>query len=809
MVILETVWKIKELTAEEQEAAVRLSEELDISPLAGRILAGRGIRTAAEARAYIRPTLDSLHDPFLMRDMPAAVNRLERAIDSHERIMVYGDYDVDGTTAVALMYSFLRTQTDNLIYYIPDRYKEGYGISKEGIDTAKREGCGLVIALDCGIKAVDKMAYANSLGVDFIICDHHTPGDEIPKAVAVLNMKRKDCLYPYKELSGCGVGFKLVQAYAQRKGIDKQEVYRLLPLLAMSIASDIVPVTGENRVLAFYGLRALNAYPSVGLKAIMQVAGIEGKTVTINDLVYKIGPRINAAGRIQSGAEAVRLLITEDEEEAKQFAQKSAQQKREREERGKDQPMESGRKGAKVKDTQPAGRPDGAVIMGDAPEADKKPVLADSARIKVQSQAQLDSLKHAKEVEDSIDATMKREFVPVTSFIHTVELNNHDRIYQAYDTPDDYFAKKYYEKNDEGAYIQDSIFDKTKYLSIKNTFAIALLEGFNKYMKAGLKGFISYENRNFKMPEFNADSTGYVMGKRTGHSLNVGGQLSRMQGKAFHFNLIAELGVTGMDAGSLALDFNTDVNFRLFGDTVTLAAKAYLHRIQPGTFQESYHSKFLWWDTSLDKETRTHVEGLFSYRKTNTHLRVAVTQIKNYTYFGMNYAMDSNHNRIGLTGGVYQEGASINILTAQLMQNFRLGILNWENVITFQNSSNQDVLCLPKLNVFSNLYLKFKIARVLSTELGANVTYFTEYDAPDYLPYIGQFAVQKNADCRVKLGAYPYVDVYANFHLKRARFFVAMSHVNSGSGNKMYFLTPHYPMNSRTLRFGVSWNFFN
>jgi len=257
------------------------------------------------------------------------------------------------------------------------------------------------------------------------------------------------------------------------------------------------------------------------------------------------------------------------------------------------------------------------------------------------------------------------------------------------------------------------------------------------------------------------------------------------------------------------LDFNTDVNFRLFGDTLTLAAKAYLHRTQPGAFQESYHSKFLWWDTSLDKETRAHVEGLFSYRKTNTHLRVAVTQIKNYTYFGMDYALDGKHNRIGLTGGVYQEGSSINILTAQLMQHFRIGVLNWENVITFQNSSNQDVLSLPKLNVFSNLYLKFKIARVLSTELGANVTYFTEYDAPDYLPYIGQFAVQKNADSRVKLGAYPYVDVYANFHLKRARFFVAMSHVNAGSGNKMYFLTPHYPMNGRTLRFGVSWNFFN
>ena len=314
-------WKIKELTTEELQAAERLSAELEISPVAGRILAGRGIRTAAEARAYIRPSLDSLHDPFLMRDMGLAVDRLCQAIDNHERIMVYGDYDVDGTTAVALMYSFLKTQTDNLIYYIPDRYTEGYGISTKGIDTAKEKGCSLVIALDCGIKAVDKMEYANSLGVDFIICDHHTPGDVTPRAVAVLNMKRADCRYPYKELSGCGVGFKLVQAYAQRRGIAQQEVYQLLPLLAMSIASDIVPLTGENRILAFYGLRALNANPSVGLKAIMQVAGIEGKTVTMTDLVYKFGPRINAAGRIKSGAEAVRLLITDDAEAALRFAQ--------------------------------------------------------------------------------------------------------------------------------------------------------------------------------------------------------------------------------------------------------------------------------------------------------------------------------------------------------------------------------------------------------------------------------------------------------------------------------------------------------
>ena len=317
---MEINWNIKTLTAEEEATAQKLSAELEISPVAGRILADRGIRTAAEARAYIRPSLDSLHDPFLMRDMTAAVDRLCLAIDRHERIMVYGDYDVDGTTAVALMYSFLKTQTDNLIYYIPDRYTEGYGISTKGIDTAKEKGCTLVIALDCGIKAVDKMDYATSLDIDFIICDHHTPGEIIPRAVAVLNMKRVDCLYPYKELSGCGVGFKLVQAYAQRRGIAPQEIYRLLPLLAMSIASDIVPLTGENRILAFYGLRALNAAPSVGVQAIMEVAGIAGKTVTMTDLVYKFGPRINAAGRIKSGAEAVRLLITDDAEAALQFA---------------------------------------------------------------------------------------------------------------------------------------------------------------------------------------------------------------------------------------------------------------------------------------------------------------------------------------------------------------------------------------------------------------------------------------------------------------------------------------------------------
>lgn len=315
-------WKIETLSEEQELQCRHLARELRISEPSARLLVVRGITTGEEARRFVRPSLADLHDPFLMQDMDRAVERLLQAVESRERIMVYGDYDVDGTTAVALMYTFLRTQTDNLVFYVPDRYREGYGISFQGIDTAEAEGCSLIIALDCGIKAVDKVAYATERNIDFIICDHHTPGEELPAAVAVLNMKRQDCGYPYKELSGCGVGFKLVQAYALRKGIPMERIYTLLPLLAMSIASDIVPVTGENRILAFYGLRQMNACPSVGIQAITSVAGIEAKSITMSDLVFKIGPRINACGRMKSGKEAVELLITEDAA----FARKQAEE---------------------------------------------------------------------------------------------------------------------------------------------------------------------------------------------------------------------------------------------------------------------------------------------------------------------------------------------------------------------------------------------------------------------------------------------------------------------------------------------------
>ena len=331
-------WIIRHLTAVEQELQQQLERELNISSAAARMLVVRGIQTADEARAFVRPSLDNLHDPFLMKDMDKAVERLHQAITQGEKILIYGDYDVDGTTAVALMYRFLQDLasnlsplTFNLDYYIPDRYTEGYGVSQQGIDYAAEQGCGLVITLDCGIKAVEKIAYANSKGIDVIVCDHHTPGDELPDAVAVLNMKRSDCPYPYKDLSGCGVGFKLAQAYTQRylieaKGneairLSGERLLPLLQLLAMSIASDIVPITGENRILAHFGIQQLNKAPFTGLSAIMQVASIEAKKITINELVYKIGPRINACGRMKSGRAAVELLLTDDPVFARQQAE--------------------------------------------------------------------------------------------------------------------------------------------------------------------------------------------------------------------------------------------------------------------------------------------------------------------------------------------------------------------------------------------------------------------------------------------------------------------------------------------------------
>ena len=503
------------------------------------------------------------------------------------------------------------------------------------------------------------------------------------------------------------------------------------------------------------------------------------------------------------------VKMTEAEIKAKQFAMESKkQQEAKAQEKDKDPNRQMNREVNKKGVKAPAGRPKGAVVMGKEPQKDSLNVAAiDSTRIKVDGQAAIDSLNRLQAIQDSINATMKREFVPVTSFIHTFELNNYTHIYQAYKSPTGYYRDTFFNQGTEPGYGNDSIYDVTKHLQIKNTLGLGLLEGFNKYMKAGLKAFVSLNHCEYQLPEI---ENGIArMNKVTEDDFSIGGVLSKTQGKTLHFNLEAELTTMGPNIGDLTVDFTTDLNFPLFGDSVQLAATAYLHRLNPAYFVSSYHSKHLWWDLDIVKENRTRIEGLFSYTKTDTKLRVAMENIKNYTYFGMSYDLTDTGGRQNMTCNAIQASDDINVLTAQLHQNFRLGPLNWENLITYQRSSDQDVLPLPTWNFFSNLYLKFRIAKVLGVELGTDVTYFTKYYAPDYCPAINQFAIQQNEASRVELGGYPFMDVYANLALKGVRFFLVMTNVLNGSGNHMKFLTPHYPTNGSVIHFGVSWPFFN
>ena len=311
-------WNYQTPTEEELHKRDLLAAELGLNPVVCLLLVQRGLSTVEAVKKFFKPSLEDLHDPFLMPDMEKAVKRLNKALGNKEKILIYGDYDVDGTTAVALVYKYLRPYSSTLDYYIPDRYDEGYGISYKGIDYAKANGITLVISLDCGIKAVDKIDYAKRLGIDFIICDHHMPDDVLPDAVAVLDAKRADSQYPYEHLSGCGVGFKFMQAFARSNNFPVANLERLLELTAVSIASDIVPITGENRILAYYGLKQLNTNPSLGLKGIIDICGLTGKEITISDIVFKIGPRLNASGRMMNGKEAVELLLAKDAETARE-----------------------------------------------------------------------------------------------------------------------------------------------------------------------------------------------------------------------------------------------------------------------------------------------------------------------------------------------------------------------------------------------------------------------------------------------------------------------------------------------------------
>ena len=304
-------WKYDPPTPEQKKDAEKLIDNLKVSPVIATIMAKRGIKEE-DAKKFFHPQLNDLIDPFLMKDMDAAVERLNEAMGRKERIMVYGDYDVDGCTAVALVYKFLQQYYSNIDYYIPDRYDEGYGVSRKGIDFAHETGVGLIIILDCGIKAIKEIEYAKELGIDFIICDHHVPDEEMPQAAAILNPKREDDTYPFKHLCGCGVGFKFMQAFAKSNGISFSRLIPLLDFCAVSIAADIVPVTGENRILAYHGLKQLNQNPNIGLKAIIDICGLNGRTLSTSDIVFKIGPRINASGRMENGRESVNLLVEKD-----------------------------------------------------------------------------------------------------------------------------------------------------------------------------------------------------------------------------------------------------------------------------------------------------------------------------------------------------------------------------------------------------------------------------------------------------------------------------------------------------------------
>lgn len=492
-----------------------------------------------------------------------------------------------------------------------------------------------------------------------------------------------------------------------------------------------------------------------------------------------------------------KVSMTEEEIKAKKFAM--ASKKENEAQKRKDKATQEGR----LDDDKTVtlhGRPDDAKIMGAEPISQKK----DNNRVALDKQA-ADSLLAAEKKTQVDTAWMKKEFVPVTSFIHTLKFDNYRRIYQAYKTPTDFYANTY---TVDEPLTGDSIYDKTRHYGLKNTFALSLLEGFNKWAKAGLKAFITSELRHFTLPSATGIDT------YNEHNLSFGAQLSKKQGKTFHYDAIAETWLTGEDAGQLKIDGTADLNFKLFGDTLTLTANGFFYRLNPTFYYRHYHSRHAWWDnTNMSKILHSRIQGILNYQKTRTTLRVAVDEIKNYTYFASSHTITSG-KRVNHAITVNQNSGAIHLLTASLSQDFTFGPLNWESVITYQNSSNKTVLPVPTLNLYSNVYLCFKIAHVLRCDFGADVRYFTKYYAPDYVPSLGQYAVQTNtnttgSDSRVEIGNYPVVNVYANFHLKHTRFFIMMSHLNAGTGKKNYFYTPHYPLNQSILRFGLSWNFFN
>ena len=498
-----------------------------------------------------------------------------------------------------------------------------------------------------------------------------------------------------------------------------------------------------------------------------------------------------------------KVPMTPEEIKARKFAIESQKEQDEKKARAKaekeamDAGVEFDKKNAKLPKSY-SGRPDNAKVATKTAPADSAAIA--SGRVKVNGKNMADSLLAASNKAKEDTSWLKDEYVPVTSFIHTADFTTYRRIYEAYATPENYYLDTYKVKERLAG---DSIYDKTSNWNLRNTFAIALLEGFNKWIKTGAKVFATHTLSHYVLP----DSVGTTSWNE--HSVAVGAQLSKTQGKSLHFNVTGVVAVVGYNVGEIKIDGGVDLNFPLLGDTMTLAASGFYHHVKPSFYFRHYQSRHLWWDSDdLSMIDHLRAQGVLNYAKTRTRFRFAFDEIKNYAYFASSFTNSDDNGRLYNMAYSRQASSPITVLTAEVAQDLAFGPLHWETTLTWQKSTNQDVLPLPAINAYTNLYLRFKIARVLNCDFGADARFFTKYAAPDYFPSLGQYTVQENEN-KQKIGGYPVINAYFNFKLSRARFFVMMSHVNCGSGNKEYFFTPNYPLNGRVFRFGISWDFAN
>ena len=498
-----------------------------------------------------------------------------------------------------------------------------------------------------------------------------------------------------------------------------------------------------------------------------------------------------------------KVPMTPEEIKARKFAIESQKEQDEKKARAKaeKEAMDAGVKFDKKNAKSPksySGRPDNAKVATKTAPADSAAIA--SGRVKVNGKNMADSLLAASNKAKEDTSWLKDEYVPVTSFIHTADFTTYRRIYEAYATPENYYLDTYKVKERLAG---DSIYDKTSNCNLRNTFAIALLEGFNKWIKTGAKVFATHTLSHYVLP----DSVGTTSWNE--HSVAVGAQLSKTQGKSLHFNVTGDVAVVGYNVGEIKIDGGVDLNFPLLGDTMTLAASGFYHHVKPSFYFRHYQSRHLWWDSDdLSMIDHLRAQGVLNYAKTRTRFRFAFDEIKNYAYFASSFTNSDDNGRLYNMAYSRQASSPITVLTAEVAQDLAFGPLHWETTLTWQKSTNQDVLPLPAINAYTNLYLRFKIARVLNCDFGADARFFTKYAAPDYFPSLGQYTVQENEN-KQKIGGYPVINAYFNFKLSRARFFVMMSHVNCGSGNKEYFFTPNYPLNGRVFRFGISWDFAN